>query len=499
MRNAERAPWRRGLVYAALLSACASEPHATAPREAPAPTHYLNETFPIANALCRLVRVEAALTEPRLRPPGRPPEDIAVVKAELACQPVSPSSLPLTLAWIDDQRREHAPSTRTALSEREPAHHVFEVAPRSSGLSTPRRYDAKSGDPRGLRERGQARLLVSDGEGGHQQVIAPWPRQHDRALDDFLDRLARTLASGAPFDTLSDSEEGHAAIRAAAELYQRAMPFAEQLVVRSLALPRLGLVLERGGGEPLASFWFELSSGEPRVLRAHDLEDTRRAVQCAEDQSSLAARVERASPEQAHCNVLGLLIPGACRDVEETLLRDALRMGTQCELSPALGLDVHAKPAASDFEVRLRRGRGFARLERTPHYRVTLTRGGHVSFEGQARVRALGQHEGRSSPQLVAAIADRFTRMGWFDRQDGQACQASDDRGDQLELRLNGRTRVLRDREGCRGGFSARELELARAAIERASGVSAWLDGESPDTPQAASPRNPEIWMVAAE
>ncbi|MET0287508.1 MAG: hypothetical protein ABW352_23680, partial [Polyangiales bacterium] len=81
----------------------------------------------------------------------------------------------------------------------------------------------------------------------------------------------------------------------------------------------------------------------------------------------------------------------------------------------------------------------------------------------------------------------------------GETCHASDDRGDQFDVRMGGRTRMLRDRDGCRAGFSARELEQARVAIERAVGVRAWLEDPAANTPRAASPRDTEIWMVAAE
>jgi hypothetical protein len=491
MRSADA---KLGLLPLLCLLACAPDPK-PAPKPLAEPSHHLGESFPVASAICTLASAESTLTEPRLRPIGRPPEDIGVVEVRLDCRPVTASSLPLRLRWLDDARREHVPSTRTALSEREPDLTVFEVALREAGTSAARRYDAKTGDPRGRRERRKARLLVDD------VVIAPWPRHHDAALDDFLDRLARTLASGAPFDTLSDSEEGHAAIRATAELYQRVIAQADQLVVRTLALPMISLALEQGGGAELAQFQFELdlAHGEPRVLRAVGVDGTRNAVQCAEDARNLAARIEPVKPGQTYCNVLGSLVPGSCQDVEPSLLRDALRFGSQCELPPALGLDPHARQAPPDFELRLRRGRTFARLERAPHYAASVMRSGKVVFDGQQRVKALGTHEGRTSPQMLAALADRFARLGWFERQDGQGCRAADDRGDLLELRMNGRTRALRDREGCRGGFTAKELELARNAIERALGIRAWLEDASPDTPQAASPRDTQIWMVAAE
>jgi hypothetical protein len=488
-------------LFVALLGACAADAKPAGPTPIPEPTHYLGEAFQLATAECKLVRAEAALTEPRLRPVGRPPEDIAVVALELACTQGSASSPPLRLRWLDDARTEHTPSTRSALSERAPKLTLFEVALRDAGVSMPRRYDAKTGDPRGLRERRRARLLVADDE--RSVVVAPWPRQHDAVLELFLDRLARTLASGAPFDTLSDSDEGHGAIRAAAELYQRMAARSEQLVVRTQALAdaRITLALEQAGGAELTSFQFELElrPSEPRVVRAHGLEGSRNAVQCAEDEAVLRARVEQLKPGAGDCNALGVLLPGGCPENDPSLVHDALRMGTQCGLHPALGLNTRAPTAPPDFELRFRRARTFERLERAPHYGLVVQRNGRVLFDGQQRVKALGAHEGRTSQQMVAALADRFARSGWLERPDEPTCHANDDRGDQFDVRMGGRRRMLRDRDGCRGGFSAHELELTRAAIERAAGVTAWLDDPAPTPPRATSPRDTEIWMVAAE
>lgn len=503
MRSADPRVALRSIGCAALLGACSVAP-GPAPAPAPAieeplpePTHFLGESFQLAAAECQLVRAQPALTEPRLRPIGRPPEDIPVVIVELACQPVRAKGLALELRWLDDARREHRPSVRSALSEREPDLTVFEVDRAHAGVATPRRYDARTGDPRGQRERRLARLLVSDDE--RRVVVAPWPRRHDTALDVFLDRLARTLASGAPFDTLSDSEQGHAAIRDAAELYQRAVAESDQLVVAQLDGPRLTLTLERPGGAALTSLQFELTfaDGEPRVLRALELEQSRLAVQCLADRAAVGALVEQLRPRPGDCNALGTLLPGSCPENDPELVRDALRVATQCALDPTLGLDTRAPAAPPDFELRLRRTRTFARIEHAPQYGLVVQRNGRVLFDGQQRVKARGAHEGRTSYQMIAALADRFARMGWFEREDGGTCHAADDRGDVLDVRMGGRARALRDRDGCRGGFTARELSLARRAIERAAGVEAWLDPLTPGTPRTT--RDTEIWTVAAE
>lgn len=513
MRGAELLP-----LLLAALCACQPPPDRKASARAPAveaPTHYLGESFQIAGAHCRLLTAEPALTEPRARPIGRPPEDLSVVALQMRCEDaqgeqVSIDKLPCRLRWLDDSAGEHLRSTRSLLSERDPERIVFEVPSERAGVPRPRRYDAKSGDPLGARERRQARLAIEEPDDSARRIalIAPWQRLHDGGFDVFLDRLARTLASDAQFDTLSDGERGHAAIRSAAELYQRVVARAERLVVSALDLRDNGgtatLTLERGGSgqRALANFVFELQgSREPKVVQLLALDETRNAVQCVEQRAQLAAKLESAPATTAgDCNLLGIVVPARCQDVEPALLRDALRVGTHCMAGDAaLGLKLGAGEPAREFELRYRRGRAFASLDRAPRFALSISRNGRVQFEGQQRVSAQGVHEGRTSAQLVAALADLVQRVGWFTRQEanGRVCTANDDRGDSFDVRLDGRERMLRDREGCRGGLSERELAQVRRAIERVAGVAPWV--RVPEPSQPSSRREAEIWMVAVE
>jgi hypothetical protein len=491
------------------------------------PTHFLDEWFAVGGGRCRLTAAEPALTEPAKTVAGQVAEDLHVVDASFACEDaegatVSVHRLPAQLSYVDEARGVHAPSTRTKLGLRQRDHVLFEVPAGQDGLLRARTYDARTGEPTGARERRAARLVVAQAVPGSRAeapasraeqpgtltAIAPWPRLHDHALDSFLDRLAHTLATEAPFETLSDSPEGHAAVARATELYQRALT---KLAPRLLAVraiesregqPRLTLRLEAGStSAPVVSFEFELvvHAGEPTIVRLLDLAATQNDLECALDLRDVRARGERALSEQhtsTFCNALGVALPGSCSSADQTLLRDALRIGTRCGRDGELGLDVHEPaPAASDFEVRLRRGRGQGVLDSAPRYTVTLMRSGLVRFDGQHWVSARGAHEGRTSQALLSALSGLVLRLGWFDRPPHDVARCpNDERGDSISVRAAGRERSVRDREGCRGSFSAEELALLRRVIERIGAVNVW-------TTPALSPleRDAEIWVVAAE
>lgn len=373
-------------------------------------------------------------------------------------------------------------------------------------------------------------------------VIAPWPRLHDDALDALLDRLARTLASETSADGLSETETGHAAIATVRKLYRQTL---ERFAPNVLALraienvegqPRLTLSLDAGarGSDvpPSTSFSLELAPGArglPTVVRLLDPEGTRNAVECAIQSADLRARVERAENDaaqrtvanaapEAHCNALGVLLPHACPLADVSLLHAALRVQTRCRPSGALGLNLHeASSAPSDFEVKLRRGasldsRGQGRAssedsEGGPRYSVALSHSGQVLFEGlhassrelsAARAKAVeagGPREGRTSQALLSALWGYLTRLDWLEREPATGKHCTDgERGDAISVLAHGRTLSVRDKPGCRAGFSGDELLGLRRAIEHVAAVEAWTTPSAPVFSRAA-----EIWVVAAE
>lgn len=505
-----------GLVACALTSGCdAPRPAAVKAAAAPLPpSHFVDEWFPLADARCRVHTVERALTEPLRHTPGRVPEDLPVLDLSLACERadgtrVSPRGL-LTQAevrWLDDRGIAHPLLGDTKLEEQTQDHLAFAVAPEHDGLARPRRYDARDGEPSGPRERGRARLLI---ERGKERVqVAPFPRARVQGLDAFIDTLARTLAREAPFESLTKTPEGHASLERASELFRHARDVlsGHTLRVRRIAQQegQERLTLSLDGGEArsprtLAEFEFELESppsGSPSVLRWLDPESTRERVECAEQTRELAARAaeRRASGSDAtRCNALGTLLPSSCEREPASLLGDALRIGTRCGENARLGLDLHDLSAPPpDFLLTLVKGRAPLGKESAPRHTLELRHG------GQLRViysREHGVIEGLTSERLLAALHTRLLRLGWFERSESgrERCNHDDERGDVFRLRAGGRERAVRDREGCRGGFSADELAELRLAIERVGAIAALRDALVPSASEHA-----QVWVVALD
>lgn len=501
LARSARAGVRCPFLLALALLACTHAPREPKLHAPAVPTHFLGEWFAVEQGRCRLLASERAISERQPVEPGRVAEDVTVVSASFACEDAhgntaSPRALLASepVRWLDEQQHEHPPSRRTKLAREASAQLVFEVPPRVDGVPQTRRYDARSGDPLEPRERRHARLRVG------RAVVAPWARLHDRALDGLLDRLARTLATGALFDTLSETPEGHQAIDAAASLYARALArFSPKLLrVRAVDLPRITLALEKGASpsEPVLSFTFELAaSGALSIAKLLDADSARAMLDCNEAKDELTARVLRARREHASepsCNVLGLPLPGSCARVDAALASDVLRIKGECEDLRPLGLDQNVRGALPlDFGVRLRRG-PLSSLDPSPRQTLEIERSGRMTF---ARESAAGPRtsEGRTSPLLLAALHARLERAGFFERARDETCKP-DERGDTLTVRANGRERSLRDRQGCRGPFSAEELAELQRAVAYVAGLEVW-------TGPASNLRmdDPEIWIVAAE
>ncbi|MDB4974656.1 MAG: hypothetical protein JWN48_2997, partial [Myxococcaceae bacterium] len=225
------------LALSCMLGCTRREPaEQPAPMPLPAPTHYLDETFALGSAHCRLVAAEPMLTEPAHPGEGLVADDIPVVETRFACEDARGAAIPIRslhaeLAWLDQARALHPPSSASKLAQREPSHVVFELGRGTEGLMSARSYDARTGEPVGPHALGRARLIIeasaetlaSRDPSAHapraRVVLAPWPRLHDPALDALLDRLALGLATAAPFDMLSHTEQGRAALVLVSDLY----------------------------------------------------------------------------------------------------------------------------------------------------------------------------------------------------------------------------------------------------------------------------------------
>ena len=486
------------------VAACGrAAPPPPPPARAPAPTHYLDEWFDVGAARCRIERAERTLLEQHVGE-GQVAEDVLMVDTRWACIDAAQKAVDVAtllpkhgpVSWLDDRHATHLRSPRRGARN----HVYFAVPTQHDGLLRPRKFDAGSGAPEGTRELREARITLA----GHV-VVAPWPRIHDQRLDARIDQLVRTLATDAAVD--APGERDALALASAVYRSARATFAPRRVALRRLETvegqPRLVLGFERSTSEQLLAQRFELAfelaidADGPRVLRMIDPEGARAQLACAEARRSLAARVARPGTD-AQCNVVKTLLPGRCDELSPALLAQALEVGTRCGDAGAVGLDPDdvSVVAPRDLEVQLRRGRSLASLDRSPRYQLTLRADGEVHFQGEHWVSRIGPSSGRTSARLLGALYAHVMRLGWFERPEPHTtrrCHA-DEYGDVLRIHADGRERGVRDREGCRQGFSARELESLRLAIERVGGVDAWT---APGVELGR--REDQIWVVAAE
>jgi hypothetical protein len=517
------------MVAGLLFGACQPAPRrASRDTHFAEPTHYLDEWFAAGEARCRLRAVSRALTEPVVPTQKRVPEDLHVVATVWSCQDAQGAALAANAAlfvhtlpsYRDDARHSHAPMRRTKLEQQAPDQLAFEVPRRDDGLLRPRIYDARTGAPLGNRERRGARIELAGAS--ERVVIAPWPRLHDAALDHFVDRLVQTLITEHALESLSIAPEGHAALELASALTQRARAeFGGQLLsLESIDMregqPRLVLAL-RGSqpdGPSLLTLEFELGATadrQPAVLRLLDAQAVSQTLSCKQDARELASAADRARKAQGdrvRCNALATLLPERCDVASPKLLREALRVGTHCENHREVQLDLdHGLEPPADFTLSLQRGRGplavaasladgSARFDRVQRYAVTLDRSGKVQFESQREDQPIAWLEGRTSPQLVSALYAQLSQLSWFERSETSTrrCNGDDERGDIFRVRADGRERTVRDRDGCRGGFTPSELDNLRIAVERVTAVRAWT---SPFFSEGVG--EAQIWVVAAD
>jgi hypothetical protein len=85
------------------------------------------------------------------------------------------------------------------------------------------------------------------------------------------------------------------------------------------------------------------------------------------------------------------------------------------------------------------------------------------------------RHDGRTSPEAVARLWSLADGMGVLSRRGGEfdttRCSASADDGDVVTLVAQGKERMLLNRTGCRGPFSADELDSLVEAALAAGGI----------------------------
>ena len=114
-----------------------------------------------------------------------------------------------------------------------------------------------------------------------------------------------------------------------------------------------------------------------------------------------------------------------------------------------------------------------------PQYRVTVHRGGAVSFTGLANVPRVGSAAGSIAPSAAAALLDHAGTSGVFEMADSivagkAACgpAATDLPHVTLMLQWRGRTKRIVQDYGCSG--APRALRQLHARIDSVSGTGQW-------------------------
>jgi hypothetical protein len=226
--------------------------------------------------------------------------------------------------------------------------------------------------------------------------------------------------------------------------------------------------------------------------------DARAALECAEQAAALRARstAEAVPTDGARCNVLGVHLPGHCNALDPTLRAAALRLGQRC--TPGLPHERDALAVPPDFQITWRRGRAASSLDHEPRYVLALYGDGSVVFHGRSFVSNTGRNDGRTLPWLVGTVVARLRELDWFERRGGSwnpdACGTQEQRGDLITVHAGTRERMVVDREGCRGPFTARELGELRDLVERVAGIAGWTTPVAEEDTTRVSE-----WIVNAE
>jgi|GEM_PF-6301310 len=503
------------------LSGCELvEAHPRAPESAPEQSRvlasvYMNEWLSLGAARCRVTRAERLLTEPNDREPRRVSPDLKALALYTEC--TSPAGTPLTLEAAlpgdtlvflrQGQQARRAPSLRTKLSSLEEAPLVFEFEEREP-LPLLRSFDARSGHATFTADAEVARVSFE----AHAERQEVWLRE--RALDARFDAWLVRLVNGLTADARDDAASPPLAaddlqrLRALyAGLLERFEP--TRLSLRELRQGEHGLtfdlVLERprthDAPNVVATFRFELPDTSDLAharARLLDVTDGRLALECAERARALRTRVVSDPGRDGSCSLLGLKVPARCEHLDLHLKDELLAHRMRCV--PGLA-DVAAQAQADvpdDFQITLRRGRRENTFDHGARFIVSLFDNGSVVFHGRSFVDGTGRSDGRTSQALLRRLSAQIERLDWFARRGGswtpERCSPEDDRGDLITVQAHERQRMVVDREGCRGPFSAKELEELRWLLELSAGVSGWTHSQDAPDDEGVSE-----WTVSAD
>jgi hypothetical protein len=395
------------------------------------------------------------------------------------------------------------------VSEHEPEAYVFELGTNTQVVSGPRQFDARTGKPLAARPSHVGSLRVSLPD--RQIAVTVERRELDDVFDGWLAGMVEALATNTTPGSLD--AQAAAQLGRARALYARVMTrFAPRVIsLHGFRHDAENLTVElalegataREVPDPIALLTLSVqrTGGEFALVSLLDEASTLKALRCADELEALADEVERgfsAPHEQGECNALGVLLPGPCERGAPELLARALDVRARCSLPKNLTFPSTRTKKLEDFQLTLKRGKVLGGLDREPRYVLAIHPGGQVVFFGRHWVSSTERRDGRTSESVLAALSERFREVDFFDRKGGEwdpeHCSPEEDLGNVLTLHARGRERMVVDRDGCRGPFSARELASLIQAIEAAAGLSAWTTPR----PEYADPGQ-QVWTISAE
>jgi hypothetical protein len=117
-----------------------------------------------------------------------------------------------------------------------------------------------------------------------------------------------------------------------------------------------------------------------------------------------------------------------------------------------------------------------------PEYKITISAGGAVIFEGRRFVKKVGTAKSVISKEQVRELLAAFEKINYFDLRDryegpGDGCtqSATDHPSAITSITLNGKSKSVRHYYGCRGVEVLAELEKLERAIDDAANSAQWI------------------------
>jgi hypothetical protein len=490
---------RRGVLCAALIVVGCRRPE---PLPAPGPTVRvgLDEPFGLAGVRCRArAPAESLREEPPRRADVRVARDVRLLEVTLSCARDGASSVDarsvlaegVAVSLLGPDGRAHP--MRVGAAEAEPAPSTeatlhFELAIADPPAVRRRSYALASAAPKPAAEPAPYRLRLVHGD---QRVDVSLRHSFEGpALEAWLARLVTALRDGRGLAALGDTAvraELDAVERAYGNLRQRYAPRTLRVELRPRSDGRVDATLTPAEHTrrappklPLGvALVLELGTGEPRIVAAQSPEALERAVRCegleAELEESLreaeVAPSAGAAPGAGECAAYGTRLPVRCDALPPRLRSAAQRLGEACGSHVLPRGPVHKVPA--DFQLALRRGR--PKQRRGKRYTLVIFGSGSTVLHRSTGRDDSERQDGRTTPEAVATLWGIADGMGVLSRRggefDGARCSASADDVDVVTLVAQGRERMLLNRAGCRGPFTADELDTLVEAALAAGGI----------------------------